>query len=125
MQIQPYHYSERVRAVVSECSLSVQVLLSRDNDDLEFVRVEPQRAYIPPEEWAARNLRSVGFIGLSGSKPKCSFKEPLPPPVVEAIARAFLTYIQVMLGENFAEHMATAEVAELHRLFGLPDTRMD
>ena len=119
-------YSERIRAVVSECSLSVQVLLSQDNDDLEFVRVEPRRAYIPPKEWAARKLRSVGFVGLSnGLKPVSALSEPLEPPVVNAIAEAFAEYIRVLLGENFAEHMATAEVAELHRLFGLPDTRMD
>jgi hypothetical protein len=123
MQMQTY--SERIRAVVSECSLSVQVLLSRDNDDLEFVRVEPQRAYMPPEELAARKLRSVGFVGLSGLKPRCAFAEPLEPPVVNAIAEAFAEYIRVLLGENFAEHIAAAEVAELHRLFGLPDPRMN
>jgi hypothetical protein len=101
------------------------VLLSRDNDDLEFVRVKQGQLYISSEEFTARNLHCVGFIGLSGLKPKCSFKEPLPPPVVEAIARAFLTYIQVMLGDNFAEHMAAAEVTELERLFGLHDPRMN
>lgn len=118
-------YSERAKAVVWESQIAVQVLMSSDNDDLEFVRVGSQRAYISPEEWTARRLRAVGFVGLDGLKPRCAFAEPLEPPVVNAIAEAFAEYIRVLLGENFAEHMAQAEIDELERLFSLPDPRMN
>ena len=118
-------YIERVKDVVWESQICVQVLLSSANDDVEFIYLKPGRPYISREEYTARKLRAVGFVGFNGLKSLCAFAEPLPSPVVEAIARAFLTYTQVMLGENFVEHIAAAEVAELHRLFGLADPRMN
>jgi hypothetical protein len=103
------------------------VLLSQDNTDLEFWMLRPRQAakseLTPPEEFAARKLRSVGIVGLCGLKPRCAFKEPLETPIVNKIAAAFLEYLRVLLGGQIAEQTEAAEIAELERLYGLPSGR--
>lgn len=118
-------FMERANAVVWNSQLSVQVLLSPDNDDLEFIYVKQGQPYISAEEYTARKLRPVGFVGLNGLKPLCAWSEPLPPSVISRIACAFTAYVCALLGDSFAEHMAAAEVAELHRLYSLADPRMN
>jgi hypothetical protein len=116
---------ENAARVAYESQIAVQVLLSRGNDDIELIPIRPRPldGYMTPEDFMARQLRSVGVIGLSGSKPRCAFKEPLETPVVEAVGAAFLEYLRVLLGESFAEQMEVAEVAELERVYMLQDAR--
>lgn len=117
-------YLERARQVASESHCAVQVFLSRDNDDIEFVPLRPRYAWhISPEEFNSRRLRPVAVIGLNGLKPMSAFKEPLEPFVVAAMAAAFLEYTCVLLGDSLAEQTETAEIAELGRLFALKDHR--
>ena len=116
-------YIERAADVVSLSQIAVQVLLSRDNDDLEFFAMRPRIAPPPPEVFEGRNLRTVGVIGLHGVKSYVAWREPLEPRVIEVIAHAFLDYVRVLLGDNIAEHVAHAEVSELERIYALGDSR--
>jgi len=122
-------YMERAAQVACESDIAVWVLLSSGNDDVEFVSLRPhlatQNQMPTPGEFTARGLRPVGVLGLFGLRPRCSFKEPLPPRVVDAIAAAFLEYVRVMIGEQFAATMQTAELVELERLYRLPDDRLN
>lgn len=123
-------YGEKSTQLALEASTSiiVQVLLSRGNDDIELIPLHPRQrpdGYIAPADFTARRLRSVGFVGLNGLRPVCSFKEPLPPNVVDAIIRAFTEYAHVLLGGRAAEHVAAEEIAALDRLYTLPDTRIN
>jgi hypothetical protein len=114
-------YSECAIKVACESSISAVVLLSSANDDIAFMRLKPlpSAGFITPEDFTARKLRSVGVVGLCGTKPMVAFSELLEPPVVDAIAWAFLEYVRVLLGE----HMEAALVTELERLYALSDTR--
>jgi|SRR5581483_5405 len=122
-------YMERAAQVACESQIAVQILLSRDNRDVELIGLKPQAEFISREEFAARKLRHVGVIGLSGLKPLVALEEPLEPRIADALAQAFLEYTRVLLGEHFAERFAEqmvgAEVAELERLYTLPDTRLN
>ncbi len=117
--MQPYF--ERAVQVACESSISCLVLLSSGNDDIELLRITPQPSadFVSPEVFAARQLRNVGVVGLCGTKPTVAFKEPLEPPVVNAIAMAFLEYLRVLLGESLAEQTEAFEIAELERLYSL------
>src|ERR1700723_560571 len=114
-------YSEMSKTVADESSIAVLVLLSSDNTDMEFLPLRPrqltERELLTPEEFAARKLRSVGVVGISGAQPRVAFKEPLSVSVVDRIAAAFLEYLRVMLRQGFAEQTATAEVQELERFY--------
>jgi hypothetical protein len=119
---------ERAAHIACESQICCQVLLSHDNADIALIQLKPHAypsGYITPEEFTARQLRSVGVVGLSGLKPLCFFKELLPPHVVDAIATAFLEYIRVLTGAEFAAQMEAAGIAELTRFCSLPDTRMN
>jgi hypothetical protein len=121
-------YSEKSTQLALDASTSiiVQVLLSRGNDDIELIPLHPRQrpgGYITREEFAARQLRAVGTVGLNGLRPVCVFKEPLESSVVDAIIQAFTEYAHVLLGGHSAEHVAAEEVAELNRLWSLPDNR--
>jgi len=123
-------YIEKATQVVLDSSLSVMVMISPGNTDLEFWRLKPVQApETTPEEFAARKLRAVGVVGLRGTKATCAFKEPLDPAVVDAIATAFTDYIRVLLGDSIAmqieERQVGDEVAWLEQLYQLPDTRMN
>jgi hypothetical protein len=106
-------YSLRSAQIARDSSIAVMVLLNHDATDMQFWPIRPRRvaqsAFTSPEEFAARQLRPVGVVGLSGLKSMCAFKEPLEPPVVEAIAGAFMAYIRTLLGlgDSFAEQMGT------------------
>jgi len=121
-------YMERAATIACESEICCQVLLSHDNADIELVQLKPHAypgGYIAPEEFTARQLRSVGIVGLSGLKPLVYFKELLPPHVVDSIAAAFLAYIRVLTEGEFAAQMEAAGIAELTRLCSIPDTRMN
>ena len=91
-------YSERVVRVATGKQLVVQVLLSRGNNDIELVAIKPQTAtYISCEEFTARQLRSVGIVGLTGTNAECAWKEPLDGELVDRIAAAFAAYVSVLL----------------------------
>lgn len=125
-------YLRHAENVVAQSSIAVMVLLNADNSDMEFWRLRPsvpEGALTPAVEFVARKLRPVGVVGLSGSTPLVAFKEPLSPPVVQAIAFAFLEYLRVLIGQSFAEQTQSQqkgdEVEWLWRLRSLPDTRMN
>ena len=107
MPIPPY--IERATKVACDSQIAVQVLLSRDNDALDFVRLKPhQPEYIAPEEFTARQLRSVGVVGMCGTQVTCAFKEPLDSSLVNSIAVAFVEHVRVLLGASL-EQTAAAE----------------
>jgi len=116
-------YSE----VLSDATVAVMVLLNPDATDIEFWRVRPELAdrseLTPKEEFTARQLRSVGFVGLKGLTPFCFFKEPLDKRVMNSIVAGFLEYLRVSLGGCFAEQIEGVEIAALEQLFALQDGR--
>lgn len=122
----PQHpYFESAVQLACESSLACLVLLGSENNDIELVRIKPQppAEFPSPEDFTARKLRTVGTIGLQGTKPAYVFKEPLEPRLVNAIATAFLEYVRVLLGEHLTAQIEAAEVAGLERLYALSDTR--
>lgn len=128
--MQPYMERAAEIALNSSTSICVLVLLSRNNRDLELWGLLPRRAiFTTPEEFANRQLRSVGVVGLQGATARCAFKEPIADPVLNAIADAFAEYVRVMMpGADFAAQMrAESEsgdfVAWANGLWTLPDVR--
>jgi hypothetical protein len=120
-------YLENAAQVANESDIAVQVLLSRENTDLELISLRPRLdAYIAPEVFTSRQLRSVGVVGIRGLQPLSVWKEPLPHQVINGVCDAFIEYIRVLLGKSLAdlyEAAQAAEIAELERLFCIPDTR--
>ena len=111
-------YLERLEQVAAESEVAVMVLLNPDNTDLEFWPLKPRPASeMSAENLAARQLRSVGVIGLNGFEPHCALKEPLDAAVLSAVATAFKAYIKVLIGEDFAEQMNPAKIEELFYLW--------
>lgn len=101
-------YREQAEHVAVNCSLVVEVFLAEDFSDMEFLRLKPA---LPAEshltaqaEFERRKLRSVGVIGCSGLTPMSALSEPLPENVVDTIASAFTTYVDVIVGQHFATH---------------------
>lgn len=117
-------YQARATQVALDSSIAVTVLLSADNLDIQFWQLRPHRiADTSPEEFAARNLRAVGVVGLDGLTPRCAFKESLGSEIVNAIAVGFVEYIRASVCDGFNEQSKLAEIEELERVFSLPDTR--
>jgi hypothetical protein len=122
MQIKPFN--ELAADVAADAQIAVYVLLSQENDDVEFIAIKPRaQAFISGAEFTARQLRPVAVIGLNGLKPLCAFKEPLDPQLISKIGQAFCEYTRVLLGDRFVEHVAREEERELGRMFALPDPR--
>ena len=122
-------YSEKSTQLALDATVAVLVLMGRP-DDVEFIPLKPRMAdeYMLADlkaRWPGRGLRSVGVIGLVGTSPTCALKEPLEPEQVNALAGAFLTYLNVLFADSFAEQLPGAEIQELQRLWLIPDTRFD
>jgi hypothetical protein len=123
-------YTEKSQQVVLESQIAVMLFLNPDNTDLEMWPLRPRQvATTSHEEFAARKLRTVGVVGLSGTKGVSAFKEPLESAVVDGISTAFLEYVRVLIGDNIAmqieEWQKGDEVAWLEQLHLLPDMRMN
>lgn len=121
-------FNARAADVTRQSAIAVQVLLSHDNNDMEFLLLRPVPVHLSArfseEEFTARQLRFVGIVGLSGLNAKCAFEEPLDERVVSTIASAFIEYTRALLTQSsFGDYLAQAEVTELERLYALPDTR--
>ena len=111
-------YLERLEQVAADSEVAVMVLLNPDNTDLEFWPLKPRPASeTTAENLAARELRTVGVIGLNGLEPHCALKEPLDAAVLSAVGTAFKAYVKVLIGEDFAEQMKPAKVEELYYLW--------
>jgi len=120
-------YAEKSTQLALDASVAVLVLMGAPND-VEFVPIKPRaadeawRAELKAR-WPGRGLRSVGVIGLCGTSARCALREPIGSDAVEALATAFFEYIRVLLGDDFAAHMAAAEIEELERHYALEDPR--
>jgi hypothetical protein len=123
-------YLEKSTELACAASVAVMVLANGQNDDIEFLPLQPRR-FSDAEmldlraRWAGRDLRSVGVIGLVGATPECAFKEPLGVNVTTSLAGAFLAYLQSLFRDGFAAQLEGFEVQELCRLWSLADTRTD
>lgn len=117
-------YSELSTQVVQNASIAVMVLMNESNTDVELLPLLPRKCEFPSkDEFTARKLRSVGVIALCGAQSNCALKEPLENEVVDAIAATFLEYVRVLIGPEISRAMAAAEIAEMERMYTLPDTR--
>ena len=65
------------------------------------------------------------MIGLRGATPTCALKEPLDPEQVSALARAFLSYLNVLFADSFEAQREGVEIEELRRLWALEGPRME
>lgn len=122
-------YSERSTQLALDSSVAVSVLIGAPGD-VEFLPLKPRAADETmlaelKARWPGRGLRSVGVIGLIGTSPQYALKEALDPEQVTALTAAFLTYIHSLFLNSFVAQMEAAEIAELERLYALPDTRTD
>jgi hypothetical protein len=125
-------YSEKSAQLTLDSSVAVMVLMGAPND-VEFLPLKPR---VADEKmlselrgrWPGRGLRSIGIVGLVGVTPRAALKESLEPMQVDALAAAFLTYVNTLLrGEQ-----PSAEVERKHAgdfvqfaesLWALEDTR--
>lgn len=119
-------YTEKSTQLALESSVAALVLLGTDRKDSVFLPLRPNLA--TPEmladlksRAAGRGLRAVGIIGLCGTTPKMCLKEELDPAQINAISLGFLAYTYAL----FAENAVAGEVAELERIYSLPDTRLN
>lgn len=111
-------YLERLEQVAADSEMAVMVLLNPDNTDLEFWPLKPRpAAETAPAEVGARQLRSVGVIGLNGPAPHFALKEPLDQAVLDAVADAFKAYVKVLVGEEFAKQIKAAKIEQLYYLW--------
>ena len=123
-------YSEKSTQLASDASIAVLALLGTAPGDVEFIPLKPRMADENmlaelKARWPGRGLRSVGVIGLCGMSPRCAFNEPLEPEQVSALSGAFLAYVHALFYGHFATQQELAEVAEIERLYSLPDMRMN
>jgi len=118
-------YSEKSTQLVLDASVAVLVLMGAP-DDVEFLPLKPimadetMRAELKAR-WPGRGLRSVGMIGLCGLSPRVCLKEPLDMEQASVLADAFLAYLHGLFCDRFAIQAEAAEIAELERVFRLPD----
>ena len=118
------NFNERAVEVVCCSTVALQVFLSEDNAHMAVRQMKPNvESYIDTRIIEAQQLRSVGIVGLHGLTQVCAFEEDLPDNVTAAIAMAFETYLKAFLGADYAERQTRCEVAELDRIFALPDNR--
>src|SRR5579871_1072508 len=111
---------DRFSLLAATADISVSVLLSPDNSDVELIPVRP-RAYpdhlIEELRGTPRGsvLRFAGTLGLTGDVAHAQFAEPLPEHVVQALAESFASYVN--------EFRAGIEREQIRRMWELPDTR--
>lgn len=122
-------YIERSARLTLDSSVAVMVLMGSP-DDVEFLPLKPSMADEGTiaelkARWPGRGLRSVGIIGLVGTTPRCALKEPLDSEQVTGLADAFLAYLHSLYCDGFRAQTEAAEIAELERLYSLPDTRIN
>lgn len=118
--------------IAAEASIAVLILANPEITDVDFIPLKP-RMMSPAEQaelrnrWPGRNLSSIGAFGMVGAVPKVALKVPLDDRQVTALSAACAAYIATLLGGSLAEQLAAqleaAELAELERLWLLPDTR--
>ena len=124
-------YMDHIKEVALDSQICCQVLLSADNQDLEFQVLSPTKyreteTPLTPAEFCTRRLRSVGWVGLSGLTPRSAWKETLPESVVVSIGLAFSAFVRSLLGGDFAGKVAEhIEIAMLDRMYSLRDPRND
>lgn len=93
-------YEERSTQLACDASIAVQVLLGAARGDVEFIPLKPQ---VANAEWLSElktrwpGLRSVGIVGLVDGGARCALREALTPEEVNALADAFLAYVDVVL----------------------------
>ncbi len=113
-------FIEQAADVCASADVSAILLLSADGQDIELWHLRPQGARTSPEEFAMRQLRIVGAVGLHGMTPRFTFKESLPLFTFRAFGKAFADYVRSLLGETCAEQL---EISELERMYSMPDPR--
>jgi hypothetical protein len=121
-------YMDEANSIVRTAHLAVLVSVSADNDDIEFCPLYPpvpESTFTSQEEYVRRQLRTVCVIGLcgEGATPRVALKEHLDPQVFRAIGDAFVEYAVTLIRPKVEALAAEAEVAELSRLYQVPDTR--
>ena len=127
-------YEQRRDTLAINSSILVQIMLGNAAGDTEFslVRPRPANSAVMEEElrarWPGRGLRAVGFVGLVDGAPQLVLKTPISAVEVEAVTVAFGDYVgalvkHAMSAEHIGAELERAEVAELDRLFAMPDTR--
>ena len=121
-------YSEKSTQLALDASVAVMALSNPECTELELLPLKPRRMSDGEQaqlasRWCGRNLKPIGILGLVGTTPKCALKEPLEPEQVSALAGAFLAYLSVLFNDSFLAQQDGAEIAELERLFSLPDSR--
>ena len=114
-------YTEKSHKLALDASIAVLALLGTRPGDCEFIPLKPHAADDTmladlTARWPGRGLRSVGIIGLCSAGPQCVLKEPLESHQVSALTDEFLAYVNAVGPE-------AAEIAELERMYALPDPR--
>lgn len=121
-------YMEQAVQLIVESSVAVMALSNPECTDLELMPFKPcsmselEQAQLKAR-WPGRNLKSIGVIGLVGTSPRCALKAPLETDQLSALADAFLAHLHACFCDSFAAQTEAAEIAELERMYQLPDTR--
>ena len=107
-------YIEQATKIILDSGVAATALLSDDESLCVFSPIIAGIDTPLPEEFAGTKVRSVGVVGATGDHTAVAFNEPLDCDTVEAISTAFAAYVNTVNG---------MEIAELERLYTLPDLR--
>lgn len=121
-------YSERSTQLALDASVAVFVLRGTASGDFELLPLRPTTADENTlselkARWPGRDLRPVGVMGLVGTSPIAALKEPLETDQHSALVSLFLAHVHTVFCDSFAAQNEAAEIAELERLYSLPDMR--
>jgi hypothetical protein len=113
-------YQHRIEDVCVGADLCAMLWLNDDGLDAEVTRLRPiDESRIP--SLAGRRMQNVGVVFLHGTHPSFVFKGPLGLDAITRLSVAFAAYVQSLCRvESYGE---LREIADLERLYALPDNR--
>jgi hypothetical protein len=117
---------DKFTRLLRDAAVSVFILGNEAMTDVELVRLSP--APIPDDEVqrriAGRDLKFVGVAGIyPNGQPCTALEQPLPRPVLDSLAAAFIPYCEPYFAEGIAAQQPGGFVEFARKLWALPDTR--
>jgi hypothetical protein len=121
---------DKFDALVGDAQLCVAVLANQDVTDIELLPLKgvPYAGYTVEglkQQFAGRDLRFLGTVGLVNGVPHTALAEPLDTFRIAALFAAFATYCEVLQEESLEQARKGDEVDWLRRLQSLEDPRTE
>jgi hypothetical protein len=121
---------DKFEALAMEAQLAVSVLGNADVSDVELLNIKPYP--LGPEkiqelavQWAGRDLRFIGTIGIVDGQTRTALTVPLDDRRISALSEAFIAHCEVLLSDNVEQRQKGDEVTWLESLYRTADDRPD